>query len=72
MISSLHSVLLVHMQTRQGFMKSEMGVNRMTESVYSKRVRTLQGPLWRIACPVCIGSHNSRVSTINDIGVSDP
>ena len=30
-------------------MKSEMGVNRMTESVFSERVRALQGPLWRIA-----------------------
>ena len=49
MISSRHSVLLVHMQMRQGFMKSEMGVNRMTESVFSERVRALQGPLWRIA-----------------------
>ena len=27
MISPRHSVLLVHMQMRQGFMKSEMGVN---------------------------------------------
>lgn len=49
MISSRHSVLLVHMQMRQGFMKSEMGVNRMTETVFSERVRALQGPLWRIA-----------------------
>lgn len=49
MISLDHSVLLVHMQMRQGFMKSEMGVNRMTESVFSERVRALHGPLWRIA-----------------------
>ena len=49
MISPRHSVLLVHMQMGQGFMKSEMGVNRMTESVFSERVRALQGPLWRIA-----------------------
>ena len=47
MISLDHSVLLVHMQMRQGFMKSEMGVNRMTESVFSERVRALHGGLQR-------------------------
>lgn len=49
MISPCHRVLLVHMPMRQGFMKSEMGVNRMTESVFSERVRALRGPMWRIA-----------------------
>ena len=49
MISPRHSVLLVHMQMRQGFMKSEMGVNRMTERAFTERVRALEGPLWRIA-----------------------
>ena len=30
-------------------MESKKGVNRMTESVFSERVRALHGPLWRIA-----------------------